>query len=71
MTPTIGRIVHFVTKKGAHRPGIVVQNLSRDAVDLHVFKDPVHDDDSAFQRSIFRDEATKGPGTWHWPERVE
>jgi hypothetical protein len=70
MKPSIGRIVHFVSVKGHHRPAIVVRDLSPDALDLQIFKDPAHDDDSSFQRGIFNDEAAKKPGTWHWPEVV-
>jgi hypothetical protein len=63
--------VHYVTAKGIHRPAIVVFDLSIVALDLHVFTDPVNDDFSVFQRSVFQDEATKKPGSWHWPERDE
>ena len=74
ITPSIGRIVHFVLPKGEHVPALIVgiasKTLSEDAlVNLQVFhdrkKDPVE-----HVAKVKQAVANKKPGTWHEPERV-
>jgi len=74
MKPSIGRIVHFVTLDGTHRPAIVVKagdiNVDRQMVDLIVFLDPTIDNTIPFQRGVPCGDS-KDRRTWHWPEREE
>lgn len=69
MTPTIGRIVHYVVENGSHRPAVIVAVHGHLTVDLHVFVDPTNDGLIPFQRFVLSDEQ-KNKKTWHWPERV-
>ena len=80
MKPSIGRIVHYVTKHGKCRPAIivdVVDAIGNDVVNLHVFTDPTNDDLSPFHRHVDRHDyllpmtEIKKPHTWHWPEHFE
>jgi hypothetical protein len=74
MTPTVGRIVHYVAygtpggeyQAGAHRAAVVTQVHSASCVDLCVFNPTgLH-----FVTSrLYEHEDKKAPGTWHWPER--
>jgi len=63
--PTVGRIVHYVDRDGAHLAAIVTEaspdsryvNLTVfDPIGIHFFDDVEHDE-------------AQTPGTWHWPER--
>lgn len=83
MTPSIGRIVRYVSRggpdgtaeveTGEHRPAIITSVSSGtdgpDDVTLVVFTLlGAHSCDGAF---VEYDEDVRSPGTWHWPERVE
>jgi hypothetical protein len=72
LTPSIGRIVHYVVSSGVHRPAIIIDMVggSAPSINLQVFSDPTDDDIIPFQRAVLYDETNK-PRTWHWPERVE
>lgn len=68
---TIGRIVHFVTKHGKHRPAIIVEVWNNEVVNLEVFTDMRNDgmlEPVAWVPSVPHDEEAGGY-TWHWPER--
>lgn len=77
---TEGRIVHFVTSKGEHRPGIVVKVWSKETgcSNLQVFTDGFNDcqergefgtaQNVAWMTSVSYSEEAK-PRTWHYPER--
>ena len=81
---SVGRIVHFVTKEGKHRPAIVVEVWSKESgcSNLQVFTDGYNDSKSetrnefdqvqnvAWKTSINFSEEPK-PYTWHWPERED
>lgn len=78
----IGRIVHFVTNEGNHRPAIVVEvwNKETGCSNLQVFTDGFNDSKGRKQfdqpqnvswaTSVNYSEEPK-PYTWHWPEREE
>lgn len=71
MTPSVGRIVHYVSRGSADgvypaacRAAIVTEVADENQVSLVVFniglyvhEDTAHNED-------------KVPGTWHWPEQV-
>lgn len=66
---SIGRIVHFVNKKGAHRPAIVVEIWSDEVVNLQVFTDMRNDGELQpvmWATSVPYSDA-KEELTWHWP----
>jgi len=78
---TEGRIVHFVTESGKHRPAIVVQVWSKDTgcSNLQVFLDGTNDradkfsleqmnQGTSWKTSVTYSEEPK-PNTWHYPER--
>ena len=73
MTPSIGRIVHFITRHGVHRPAIIVgvNPLGNEGLSLQVFVDPTQDDTVPFQRNVFHDDTRETRCSWHWPEKVE
>lgn len=76
-----GRIVHYVTSKGKHRPAIIVQVWSKatGCSNLQVFTDGANDcqdrgefgipQNVAWMTSIQYSEEPI-PRTWHFPERV-
>lgn len=79
-----GRIVHFVTETGKHRPAVVVQvwNKETGCCNLQVLLDGTNDARDNFTReqmdrgmawvtSVVHDdnENLKPPRTWHFPER--
>lgn len=74
---SVGRVVHYVTIEGAHRPGLVL-GLAGDQADIAVFLMPedancFHQDEVARlmahrYRVAYNQE--KRPSTWHWPERA-
>jgi hypothetical protein len=69
-TPSIGRIVCFVTEELTRRPAIITQIWDADAgaVGLTVFY--AKDNPAAYDPFVTFDEAGDKPGTWHWPEYV-
>ena len=76
MTPTVGRIVHFVLHdgphQGFHRPGIVVGHNGM-TVNLQVFSDgnsKLGDmlPNCQWRHSVPYDPEGKQSGSWHWPE---
>lgn len=80
MTPTIGRIVHYVLANGEHRPGIIVRTWPTDdeKVNLQLFVDGSNDCAAEPQANystgvIWKTSAPhdeeKKPNSWHWPER--
>lgn len=81
MTPSIGRIVHYVsygTPGGEYtsqcRAAIITatdpnpeDNPDRVFADLAV----LNPEGMFFNRLVLQDEDDHSGGTWHWPERVE
>ena len=79
MTPTVGRIVHYVLHdgphQGFHRPALVVAHSGM-TVNVQVFTDgnKTHGDlmPNVFWRyNVAFDPDGKQVGTWHWPEGAE
>lgn len=80
MTPSIGRIVHYVDNDGEHRAAIIVRTYPSgnalspvaEHVGLQVFlltgTVPLARVEHQEIEGTRRTEYT--PGTWHWPERV-
>ncbi len=82
MIPSVGRIVHYVSRGSADsvysktcRAAVITEvvNLDRrDAVSLCVLNPTgifFHEDCKYAEESEYPEALT--PGTWHWPERVE
>jgi hypothetical protein len=83
MTPSIGRIVHFVpdetTRKAlggnhltmgaadTHVVAIIVRVWSNTCVNLKVFGDSPND--TWVTSATFEDSPEPKPHTWHWPPR--
>ncbi|MGA5764489.1 hypothetical protein [Nonomuraea bangladeshensis] len=79
MTPSVGRIVHYVShgtpprEDGTQaytsecRAAIVTETNTSDTVGLCV----LNPTGQFFNRTVTHDEDEKRGGTWHWPERVE
>lgn len=72
MTPTIGRVVHYVhPDTGAHMPALVLSSASlvgeRGEIALRAFGHTAADD--TFAASATHDPEGTIPGSWHWPER--
>lgn len=83
--PSVSRIVHYVLPDGQHpgehRPAIIVKvwgDQPDSMVNLQVFTDSVNDFVTShpggsgimWRTSVHRDEDTKAPGSYHFPERV-
>lgn len=73
MSPSIGRIVHYVSYG---TPGGEYPSVCRAAV-ITEWPDPAHvslcvlnPEGMFFNKSVEYSEEKKG-GSWHWPERVE
>lgn len=74
MTPTIGRIVHFITAGGRTRPAIVSEVHTDTCITLHVMFTPWDDEREpgcrpvvACVTSVNLDASdTPANGTWHW-----
>lgn len=81
-TPSVGRIVHYVsratgepvcraaiiTEVGAYPPDVSEADKANIAVPVDV---TVFLPDTSFpDRGIMRSEVGREGGTWHWPERV-
>jgi len=75
MKPSIGRIVHFVMSDGKHRPAIIVEVVTDEAVNLTVFPDGYDlarsDDPTVWHPMVMQDETATKRRTWHWPERED
>lgn len=77
MTPSVGRIVHYVLpdgrNRGTHRPALIVAVWSETIVNLQVFTDGPNDGNDYVTGQVWRTSvrfAEEGDfGTWHWPER--
>lgn len=72
MTPSIGRIVHYVNYRLEHQPAIVVWVHSNGFVNLQVFTDSLNTGDSEnvkWVTSVAKDDKGTMPNTWHWPVR--
>ena len=83
--PTIGRIVHWVTKSGTHRPAIITSVASWQeygTINLVVFggkynsvemkEVPFSGGEVEPAVAYTKDEQRTFPtGTWHWPERAD
>jgi hypothetical protein len=78
--PAVGRIVHYVTPEGEHRPAIItgfsrkfigagIPPLGEVFPNLYVFFEP-EDGLLPFRKCVRHDEPAT-PASWHWPERVE
>lgn len=83
ITPSIGRIVHFVLPNGQHRPAIIVRVFEEpptpaSVANLQVFLDGSNDaparepgaSDLLWRTSVHQDAETMKPGTWHTPELI-
>jgi hypothetical protein len=82
-TPSVGRVVHYVSYGTPVQPNgsqaftsecraAVITEVSEETgfgklVGLAVLNPTGY----FFNRGVEQDEATKGGGTWHWPERVD
>lgn len=67
MKPSIGRIVHYVTREGLHAPAIVTAvNKVSGMCCLTVWLPNLN----PICVIVEYNEGHK-PGTWHWPEREE
>jgi hypothetical protein len=74
----VGMIVHYVlcgeaASIGQHRPAVVVRLRGDGLVDLQVITLGAEDGARyaggyCLACNVAQDEATKAPGTWHWPE---
>jgi hypothetical protein len=75
MTPSIGRIVHYVAygtpggeyQAGAHRAAVVTQVHNDLCVNLCI----INPTGLFFATLVLLDSLSNAAGTWHWPERVE
>jgi len=67
-TPTIGRIVQYVTYEGAVLPAIITRVVQDDSVNLQVFIDGTLG--TEHHVSVPYGEPNDGYPrcTWHWPE---
>ena len=68
MKPSVGRIVHYVSRDSDCRAAIITgtDTTSDLLVSLAAFKPS-----GLHFVSAIHDENDKTAGTWHWPERVE
>ena len=74
MKPSVGRIVHYVSRgnpSGECRAAIITEADGSDTVGLIVFNPTVGVSGQRFDRAVANDEEWRAAGTWHWPERVE
>jgi hypothetical protein len=79
MIPSVGRIVHYVSRGSADgvfpsvcRAAIVteVAEMVTDATPTVVGLCVLNPEGFFLNRGVAQDEKTKAGGTWHWPERV-
>jgi len=74
MKPSVGRIVHYVaygTPGGEFPAGVCRAAIVTEVESLGVGVCVLNPTGQFFNRGLEQDEATKKPGTWHWPERTE
>lgn len=62
-TPSIGRVVHFVTERGAHAPADICAVWETGTVVLFV-----KDHAAGLAYFVHNVPQGDGPHTWHWPE---
>ena len=67
-TPSIGRVVHYVTASGVHVPADICGVFADGAVNLFV-KDS-QQGRAYFEYSVSEDPTGTAVGSWHWPEHV-
>jgi hypothetical protein len=69
---TEGRIVHFITDDGIHRPAVVthVWNKQTGNVNLFIFPDGSYPLDNNTPTSISFDAESFRTYTWHWVEKA-
>lgn len=76
MTPSPGRIIHYVLPAGAPRageirPAMIIRVWGPEMVNAKIFLDGPNNDagvaDHGYSISYSEE---KLPGTWHWPPRV-
>jgi hypothetical protein len=67
--PSVGRVVHYVSASGAHRPAIVVDVTGDDELTIFVMQYGVEGGCKTLVQ-IKHDEGYKDHFTWHWPEYV-
>jgi len=73
MMPSVGRIVHYVTKRGKVRPAIITAVHGPDLVNLNVFADAEDGFASQWYETSVRREAETGlveNNVWRWPPMV-
>lgn len=65
--PSVGRVVHYVTKDGRHVPADICEVDEAEYASLYV-KDP-RLNGARFEYSVPHRES-HAPDSWHWPEHV-
>lgn len=76
MTPTVGRIVHFVLPGGRSagevRPAIITRVNNETNVNLRVYLDGPNDEGASDYESsaILTNEEKRDPRGWFWPPRA-
>lgn len=71
MTPSVGRIVHFIPAPGADcQAAIVTKVWSPTGINVRVFA-PGGGTDPAFTSVVESPDRDQPGFSWHWPERVE
>lgn len=80
--PSVGRVVHYVaygTPGGEFPAGVCRAAIVTEVGYSGAAGEPavvsaglciLNPTGQFFNRGLLQDEATKKPGTWHWPERV-
>lgn len=72
MKPTVGRIVHYVSREGEHVAAMIVGVNSDGSVSLTTFPLPAGSTGLA-RNVVYSNPAITHPltqtQTWHWPER--
>jgi hypothetical protein len=83
MTPSIGRIVHYVAygtpggeyRAGAHRAAVITDvsfsGSSNEPTTAQVSLCILNPTGMFYTQNVPHDETGMTPGSWHWPERVE
>lgn len=77
MTPSVGRIVHYVARGSADGAfpiacrAAVITELNAKGIRSLLSLAVLNPTGMHFHQDTLHDEDGKEPGTWHWPERVE